>query len=282
MGTCWSGRMAPHHGVRAQLLPRAKPDDTGAVGFGAKLPLTAQTRAWLPPELLDGETMIMTGDPFFLFTSVFQTLGEPDGTSSYLLSAFVARKDACPPGIADMDGPSMQRAIANLASGWHPILRQLILTCDPTSVAMFPFATLLPPDWPTGQVTLLGDAIHLMPPTGGIGANTTMRDASLLTRQLVAVATGQCDLAGAMKGYEGEMREYGAAAVRSALTTLRQGLNTNPVKLTGTRAFFRVCRAIAPLGRVSFRDYWARHTRPRPWEESPSAAVTPARWATGD
>jgi 2-polyprenyl-6-methoxyphenol hydroxylase-like FAD-dependent oxidoreductase len=147
---------------------------------------------------------------------------------------------------------------------------------------MFPFATLLPPDWPTGQVTLLGDAIHLMPPTGGIGANTTMRDASLLTRQLVAVATGQCDLAGAMKGYEGEMREYGAAAVRSALTTLRQGLNTNPVKLTGTRAFFRVCRAIAPLRRVSFRDYWARHTRPRPWEESPSAAVTPARWATGD
>jgi 2-polyprenyl-6-methoxyphenol hydroxylase-like FAD-dependent oxidoreductase len=268
--------------VRAQLLPRAKPDDTGAVGFGAKLPLTAQTRAWLPPELLDGETMIMTGDPFFLFTSVFQTLGEPDGTSSYLLCAFVARKDACPPGIADMDGPSMQRAIANLASGWHPILRQLILTCDPTSVAMFPFATLLPPDWPTGQVTLLGDAIHLMPPTGGIGANTTMRDASLLTRQLVAVATGQCDLAGAMKGYEGEMREYGAAAVRSALTTLRQGLNTNPVKLTGTRAFFRVCRAIAPLRRVSFRDYWARHTRPRPWEESPSAAVTPARWATGD
>ena len=71
------------------------------------------------------------------------------------------------------------------------------------------------------------------------------------------------------------MREYSAAAVRSALTTLRQGLNTSPVKLTGTRAFFRVCRAIVPLRRVSFRDYWARHTRPRPWEESPSAAVTP-------
>ena len=120
MGTCWSARMAPHRKSVPNFLPRAKPDDTGAVGFGAKLPLTAQTRAWLPPELLDGETMIMTGDPFFLFTSVFQTLGEPDGTSSYLLCAFVARKDACPPGIADMDGPSMQRAIADLASGWHP------------------------------------------------------------------------------------------------------------------------------------------------------------------
>ena len=84
--------------VRAQLLPRAKPDDTGAVGFGAKLPLTAQTRAWLPPELLDGETMIMTGDPFFLFTSVFQTLGEPDGTSSYLLCCVRSAERCMSPG----------------------------------------------------------------------------------------------------------------------------------------------------------------------------------------
>lgn len=69
------------------------------------------------------------------------------------------------------------------------------------------------------------------------------------------------------------MREYSAAAVRSALTTLRQGLNTNPVQLAGTRAFFRVCRVIAPLRRVSFRNHWARHTLPRPWEESPASAV---------
>ncbi|HEX7209963.1 MAG TPA: FAD-dependent monooxygenase, partial [Propionibacteriaceae bacterium] len=260
--------------VRAQLLPRAKPDDAGAVGFGAKLPLTPQTRAWLPPELLDGETMIMTGDPFFLFTSVFEPVSEPEGKSAYLLCAFVARDDACPPGIADMDGPSMQRVIADLASGWHPILRQLIVTCDPASVAMFPFASLMPPSWPTGPVTPLGDAIHLMPPTGGIGANTAMRDARLLTRQLIAVARGQSDLTEAINGYEVEMREYSAAAVRSALTTLRQGLNTNPVQIAWERAFFRVCRVIAPLRRVSFRNHWGRHTRPQPWEESASSAVT--------
>ena len=260
--------------VRAQLLPRAKPDDAGAVGFGAKLPLTPQTRAWLPPELLDGETMIMTGDPFFLFTSVFEPVSEPEGKSAYLLCAFVARDDACPPGIADMEGPSTQRVIADLASGWHPILRQLIVTCDPASVAMFPFASLMPPSWPTGPVTLLGDAIHLMPPTGGIGANTAMRDARLLTRQLIAVARGQSDLTEAINGYEVEMREYSAAAARSAMTTLRQGLNTNPVQIAWERAFFRVCRVIAPLRRVSFRNHWGRHTRPQPWEESASSAVT--------
>ena len=65
---------------------------------------------------------------------------------------------------------------------------------------------------------------------------------------------GQSDLVEATNGYEAEMREYGTAAVRSALTTLRQGLNTNRVQLAGTRAFFRACRVITPLRRVSFRD----------------------------
>jgi 2-polyprenyl-6-methoxyphenol hydroxylase-like FAD-dependent oxidoreductase len=101
-----------------------------------------------------------------------------------------------------------------------------------------------------------------------------MRDARLLTRQLIAAARGQSDLTEAINGYEVEMREYSAAAVRSSLTTLRQGLNTNPLQIAWERAFFRVCRVIAPLRRVSFRNHWGRHTRPRPWEESASSAVT--------
>ena len=40
--------------------------------------------------------------------------------------------------------------------------------------------------WPTGPVTLLGDAIHNMTPMAGIGANTALRDADLLRRNLIA------------------------------------------------------------------------------------------------
>ena len=42
--------------------------------------------------------------------------------------------------------------------------------------------------WQTTNVTLLGDAIHPMLPSGS-GANTALRDASLLSRSLIAVAS---------------------------------------------------------------------------------------------
>ena len=59
-------------------------------------------------------------------------------------------------------------------------------------------ATAVEP-WPTGRVTLLDDAIHNMTPMGGIGANTALRDADLLRRQLIAVAAGQRELLPALQ-----------------------------------------------------------------------------------
>jgi salicylate hydroxylase len=47
---------------------------------------------------------------------------------------------------------------------------------------------------------LLGDAIHNMTPMAGVGANTALRDADLLRRQLIAVACGEQELMPALRG----------------------------------------------------------------------------------
>jgi 2-polyprenyl-6-methoxyphenol hydroxylase-like FAD-dependent oxidoreductase len=60
-------------------------------------------------------------------------------------------------------------------------------------------------------VTLLGDAVHSMPPTGGIGANTALRDAQLLTSNLARAVAGDWRLLDAVAEYEAQMRDYGFA-----------------------------------------------------------------------
>src|SRR6185503_20741504 len=99
-----------------------------------------------------------------------------DGRGDYLLCAFVARRDACPPGMVDRDGAHLQRTLVKMIEPWHPDLRRLIAECDPDSVGGYPFLAAAPlAPWASTNVVLLGDAVHRMPPTGGLGANTALR-----------------------------------------------------------------------------------------------------------
>jgi len=56
-----------------------------------------------------------------------------------------------------------------------------------------------------------------MTPAGGIGANTALRDAALLSRLLIEADRGQSDLVAAIASYESAMRDYGFAAVERSL-----------------------------------------------------------------
>lgn len=74
--------------------------------------------------------------------------------------------------------------------------------------------------WPTTPVTLLGDAIHAMPPNRGSGANTALQDAGRLHHALVAADRGEADLVTAIGEYEEALRRDGFEAVRASVGAL--------------------------------------------------------------
>ena len=101
------------------------------------------------------------------------------------------------------------------------------------------------------------DAIHNMPPVGGLGGNMALCDAWRLARALTDVQYGSSALRPAIQLYEAEMRAHGFAAVRAALGYTHQAITSKRPERLGSRAWFRACHAIPPLKQV-FEDRWTR------------------------
>ncbi|QQQ76415.1 FAD-dependent monooxygenase [Saccharothrix sp. 6-C] len=110
------------------------------------------------------------------------------------------------------DDPAAARArLIDLLAGWHPRFTALVAACDDTIVPRA--ITTLPVGltWPSRpDVTLVGDAAHLMPPVGE-GANMALLDGALLG---LALAAHPDDHATAVREYEREMFERAGAAAR--------------------------------------------------------------------
>ncbi|MGH3783045.1 MAG: hypothetical protein ACRDRO_21095, partial [Pseudonocardiaceae bacterium] len=89
---------------------------------------------------------------------------------------------------------------------------------------------------------------------------------NLLRATLTAVRDGQAPLVPALHRYEAELRACGYAAIRTALHTQRQGLQSNRLAVAASRAWFRTCNAIPSLKPLNL-PYRAQ-ARPRAWERS--------------
>ena len=62
---------------------------------------------------------------------------------------------------------------------------------------------------PSANVTLMGDAIHVMSPSGGVGAVTALRDAALLSNTIYKLGI----LASSIGEYEATMRGYAQESI---------------------------------------------------------------------
>lgn len=74
--------------------------------------------------------------------------------------------------------------------------------------AITEFAHRLADRYQSGRVLLVGDAAHLMPPTGGQGGNTAVMDGFYLAWKLAAVTKGQAG-PGLLASHDSERRRFG-------------------------------------------------------------------------
>ncbi len=80
---------------------------------------------------------------------------------------------------------------------------------------------------PASHVTLMGDAVHVMPPTGAHGGNTALRDAALLADRLQAAHRDGTSVQEAIGEYQRKMIAYAFREVENSVAMLRRNNVTN-------------------------------------------------------
>ncbi|CAM2151581.1 FAD-dependent monooxygenase [Pararobbsia alpina] len=264
--------------VRRQFLPHARTEDTGIVSIGAKVPLTDETRKFLTPNMARGISLVMAPKGFGAIVHVMdldwkKRLADAhahvgtsddallaqwpgllyDNTSDYVMWGVWGARRNWPADPMTLRGSALVALSAEVTHGWHPNMRALIRLADPTTAFGVNVRTSVPVEpWTTTNVTVLGDAIHLMTPGRGVGANTALRDAQLLAERLGAVAHQGMSLHEAVAGYESQMREYGFHAVAESRKRFdeRYAMHRPIVgrfALGAMRTSMRVVNAVPPL-----------------------------------
>jgi salicylate hydroxylase len=235
--------------VRAQLLPHAHRVDTGVVAVAGRYPLTPSSP--LPPVLTGRTNLVVPRGRGSLFTSIWR--GGAGNSTDYAIWGFSDATDRFPSDVDKLDGETLRRLVTDRLTGWSPAFRRLVEGSDPATVNALRVKSAAPVDpWQTGRVTLLGDAIHNMTPMAGVGANTALRDADLLRRELSAAGPGE--VVAAISRYEREMLRYGFAAVRQSLRNAEQAAHSTVLGRAAFRTVLRLTAAIPPMRRGMARS----------------------------
>jgi 2-polyprenyl-6-methoxyphenol hydroxylase-like FAD-dependent oxidoreductase len=261
--------------VRKQFLPDAREVHIPAVGIGGKLPITADTATWLPGHLQSTKNMILPPINFFFTAAFRQRQGTNDVISQiggqlrelglnpqelldqaedydYVMWAFVAHRKSFR---HQRDNPTvLKHAIEQSMERWSPVLQRLVRESNPGTIQAFDFAAAAKPKpWNTSNVSLLGDALHYMPPVGGMGGNAALHDAQLLCSALNAVNNGS-PLLPSLHACEAGMLAYGFKAVQASLLYTRLGISRTPLMRPLAKLFFRTCGVVGPLRRAIFEE----------------------------
>jgi 2-polyprenyl-6-methoxyphenol hydroxylase-like FAD-dependent oxidoreductase len=206
--------------LRRQIAPDAEPTDTTSAGIYGRTPLRQAGHSVIPQALHKSGVLAIGTEPgraFFFTTMEFSKSPDDD----YVMWGLVLNRDEMP---RTVDSTALQ----SLASGFHPLVRRLIDTANHDATVLSTFAVgTRPTRWPLPRATLIGDAVHAMPPFGAHGGNTALRDAALLGHNLIQAHNGTISWESAIATYQTEMPPYAFKAVDSAAGQLRRLTNAN-------------------------------------------------------
>ena len=212
--------------VRDQRLPETTVVSTAIKGMDlyGRTPYTDEMLATIPEDLHDSMRIATDGRARCLLGSfrarrpIAEAVSDRapdvrvDPVDDYMMvSCSVAPGTVIPPQVEwTAETPalireSMSRAVAD----WHPAIRTLVGGIDLASIFAISFSYLRPqPTWEPSRVTVLGDAAHGMLPTLGMGANTALQDARMISERVAAASRAEMTLTAAVGGSEALMREH--------------------------------------------------------------------------
>ncbi|KAI1392892.1 FAD/NAD(P)-binding domain-containing protein [Hypoxylon trugodes] len=232
-GTLLVGADGGHSRIRRQHVPNHKIVDPEAICLYGRTSLTPELEQRIQPKLLSGLVVVRDVAPV-IQQIIFN--------SELPISMFVERMHFPHRGLDHLDLPEdymywsmlapsklvgfTEQAVSStlnsltpkelalrLAEEWDDSARCLIEMQDETYATSLRVISSTPDlsDWePSQYVTLIGDAVHVMSPSGGVGAAMALKDAVALTKALEGPDGGSLD---SIKEYESTMRAGAKVAI---------------------------------------------------------------------
>jgi 2-polyprenyl-6-methoxyphenol hydroxylase-like FAD-dependent oxidoreductase len=242
--------------VRRRRLPEAEPRDTGIRGIFGRTPVRRADLTVLGRLLTNAGIMALgpRGRVFFCTAMRFRERparvaerlgieGNHWPSDDYFMWAVAVRQQDLA-SANEFDPTALVDTARHAVEGFHDDYQMLIRESDPAGTILVPIRVApRPKSGAPRRVTLIGDAVHAMPPFGAHGANTAFKDAQTLASQWT---DGKASAVEAIGSYESSMRRYSRPVVRDAMRMMTMATADFPFK----QAVFRtVMQTAAVLSR---------------------------------
>lgn len=222
------GAEGVHSKVRQQFVPDLKPlDAEGRCIFG-KTPLTEENMRKMGPELLTQANIIldrsqelgvqMVNEALRFDRSKLDKISPPDDYVYWVLllhREVFSRLNISDESLTRKTGDELKHLSIMLTRTWDPSITTILHDQDIANTSIIRTVTMPTdrPPWKTSErVTLIGDAAHVMPPTGANGGSCGIQDGVALYKELAKEGL----TFGSLRRFEQNMRERAEIWIRKS------------------------------------------------------------------